>query len=263
MNTRRHTRNRLHELFAVEDTADHGAQLQQTVAAARAAYRSLRPRRRLSFWALIAKQFKFYALKLWLLQGMILSALCTWFLSVNDTTVILYDRHMVPNVLGLCGGIIALSAAPLMSRAVRCRMFELERSTVYSNRGILAAQFLFSGVGDVFMLTVLSLSAAKRQTAADEIFLYLIIPFLTAVCAFLMLLSRTAVRQKTLCLFLVCLFPAYLSCQAAQRTITAFCGTTPCGAPLLAWAVYALVCTGVLFWEGRRLFFPENTERLL
>lgn len=253
----------MHELFAMKDMADYGAHLQQTVAAARAVRLSLRPRRRLSFWALTAKQLKFYALKLWLLQGTILSALCAWFLSENDRDAMFYACRMTPNVLGLCGGIIALSAAPLMSRAVHCRMFELERSTVYSNRGILAAQFLFSGVGDVSMLAVLSLSAAKRQTAADEIFLYLIIPFLTAACAFLMLLSRTVVWQRALCLFPICLFPAYLACRAAQRTITAFRGMTSGGAPLLAWAVYALVCAGVLFREGRRLFFPENTERLL
>ena len=155
----RKTEQQLQKFFAVEQQVDYSTHLRQTVASAQSARHMCPSRQRISFGALVIKQLKFIALKIWLLQGIVLSALCALFLYYYDTGVIVHGEYIPSILLGLCGGIIVLSAAPLLLRPTRYQMFELEQSTYFSNRGGILSQLLFIGIGDVGMLTVLSLLA--------------------------------------------------------------------------------------------------------
>ncbi len=243
--------NELHSMFAIECGADYAAALRQTREAAQAVYSSLPSRRRLPFCTLAAKQLRFYALRLWLLQGAILSVLCAWILPEYPTTVFSPLSPLSPTLLSLCGAVIALSALPLLSRSSRCGMLELERSTFFSGRGIFAAQLLFSGAGELGMLAVLIVLASRQQTGEGEIFLYLVIPFLTAACALLMLLARERFSHTWQAAPAACLLSAWLACTVLQQT-TVWCGAL-FGNPHLLCSLYALTCVWVLFLEGRRL----------
>ena len=254
----RETERQLQNFFTVEQRTDYGTHLRQTIETAQSVRQSVLYRHRISFWALVCKQLKFIALKIWLLQGMILSVLCALFLYYYDTGVIVRGEYIPSILLGLCGGIIVLSAAPLLLRPTRYKMLELEQSTYFSNRGGILSQLLFIGMGDMGMLTVLILLAKHYRIAADGIFLFLVIPFLTAAAAGLMLWERTSpfVFQKTG--IAVCLLSSCLICEIAEKSRISFPDM-----PLYLWGCYALVCVCILWFEYRRLYRQENLEKML
>ena len=251
MNRRQNDKNELHSMFVIECSADYAASLRQATEAAQAVYASLPSRRRLPFYALIGKQLRFYALRLWLLQGAILSVLCVWMLPEYHPAGFSPLSPLSPTLLSFCGAAIALSAAPLLSRPSRCGMLELERSTFFSGCGVFAAQLLFGGVGELCMLAVLIILAANRQTGAANIFLYLVIPFLTAACALLMLLARGEFSRIRRASPSACLLSAWLACMAVRQT-SIWCAAV-FGNTHLPWLLYALACVWVLYLEGRRL----------
>lgn len=254
----RETERQLQKFFAVEKQMDYGAHLKETKGLTQSMRQLIVYRNHISFWALVGKQLKFVALKIWLVQGMVLSALCALFLYYYDTGVIVHSEYIPPEILGLCGGIVVLSTAPLLLRPTRYQMFELEQSTYFSNRGGILSQLLFTGIGDVGMLTVLALLAEQYRIAADRIFLFLVIPFLTAAVACLMLWARTSplIFQKTG--MAVCLLSACLICEMAEKSKQLFPNI-----PLAAWICYALICVCILYCEYRRLYRQENLEKRL
>lgn len=257
-NRTRKTERQLQQFFAIEKQMDYGIHLRQTVESARSVHQSHSFRHRISFVALIVKQLKFAALKIWLLQGMILSVLCALLLYNYDITVIWRNNYVMPNLLGLCGGIIAMSTAPSLLRSTRYKMFELEQSTYFSNRGSILSQLLFIGIGDIGMLTVLALLAEQYRIAADGIFLFLVIPFLTAATACLMLWARTSSAFFQKAEIPVCILSSCLICEAAEKSRS----LVP-EMPLLIWSCYASVCVCILCFEYRRLRFRESMEKML
>lgn len=252
------TERQLQTLFVVEEQMDYGAHMQETKGLAQSVRQSVLYRHRISFWALVTKQVKFAAIKIWLLQGMVLSALCALFLYYYDTGVIVHSEYIPPKILGLCGGIVVLSTAPLLLRPTRYQMFELEQSTYFSNRGGILSQLLFIGMGDVGMMTVLSLLAKHYRIAADGVFLFLVIPFLTAATACFMLWTRTssAIFQKAG--IPVCVLSSCLICEITEKSRWSLSDM-----PLVLWGCYAFVCVCILYREYRRLLFQENFENML
>ena len=254
----RETERQLQKLLSAEKQIDYSTHLQETKGLAQSVRQSILYRHRISFWALVIKQLKFIALKIWLLQGIVLSALCALFLYYYDTGAIVHGEYIPSILLGLCGGIIVLSAAPLLLRPTRYQMFELEQSTYFSNRGGILSQLLFIGIGDVGMLTVLSLLAEHYCIAADGIFLFLVIPFLTAAASCLMLWARTSasIFQKTE--IPVCILSSILVCEIAEKSRWSLSDM-----PLFIWGCYACVCVCILYREYRRLLFQVNLENML
>ena len=254
----RETEQKLQEFFALEKRTDYGIHLRQTIESAQSVRQMCPFRQRISFGTLVIKQLKFIALKIWLLQGMVLSALCALFLYYYDKDVIRGSEYIPPKILGLCGGIIVMSVAPLLLRPTRYKMFEVERSTYFSNHGGILSQLLFIGIGDVGMLTVLSFLAKHYQIAADGIFLFLIIPFLTAATACMMLWTRTSSFIFQRAEIPVCLLSSWLICEIVEKSIWSLSDM-----PLFIWGCYALVCVCILCREYRRLLLQENLENML
>lgn len=252
------TERQLQKFFAVEKQIDYGTHLRQTIESAQSVRQMCPLRQRISFSALVIKQLKFIAIKIWLLQGMILSVLCALLLFYYDKGVIRGREYIPPKLLGLCGGMIVMCAAPLLLRPTRYKMFELERSTYFSNRGGILSQLLFIGIGDVGMLTVLALLARHYRIAADGIFLYLVIPYLTAAAAYLMLWARTSssVFEKTG--IPVCILSSCLICEIAENSRWSLSDM-----PFFIWGCYAFVCVCILYREYRRLLFQEDLENML
>lgn len=252
------TEQQLQKFFAVERQVDYSTHLRQTVESAQAARQMYPSRQRISFGALVIKQLKFIALKIWLLQGMVLSALCAIFLYYYDKGVIHGREYIPPKLLGLCGGMIVMCAIPLLLRPMRYKMFELEQSTCFSNRGGILAQFLFLGIGDVGMLTVLALLARHYRIAADGIFLFLVIPFLSAATACFMLWARTSFSIFQKAGIPVCILSSCLICEIAEKSRWSLSDM-----PFFIWVCYACACVCILYREYRRLLFQENFENML
>lgn len=254
----REEEQQLQEFFAVEKQIDYAPHLRHTIESAQSVRQIYPLRQRISFGTLVIKQLKFIALKIWLLQGMVLSALCALFLYFYDKGIILSSEYIPPKILGLCAGIIVISTAPLLLRPTRYMMFELEQSTFFSNRGGVLSQLLFIGIGDTGMLAVLSMLARHYRIAADEIFLFLVIPYLTAAAACLMLWVRTpsSVFQKTE--IPACILSSCLICEIAEKSRWSLSDM-----PLFIWGCYAFVCVCIIYRECRRLLLRENLENIL
>lgn len=249
------SKKQLYSFFAVEKLMDSGAHLRQTMESAQSVRQACSSRHRISFRVLVIKQLKFVALKIWLLQGMILSALCALFLFYYNRGVISLREYIPRRVLALCAGIVALSARPLLLRPMRYRMLEIEQSTYFSNRGGILAQLLFIGIGDVGMLTVLTLLAVQYRIPADTIFLFLVIPFLTAAAAGLMLWARTVPLFFHKTWIPVCILASLLVCEITDKTMRLLPN-----ASLSIWICYGITCVYILWREYRRLYHPKNME---
>lgn len=250
-------RNSLHGFFAIEKQMDYSAHLHQTIKKSHTVQQQGSYRQRLSFPALVVKQLWFVALKIWLIQGAVLSVLCALFLFYYDRGVISFREYIPRRILALCAGIIALCTRPVLLRPIRYRMLEIEQSTYFSIRGSILAKLLFIGIGDVGMLTVLTLMAVQYRITADTIYLFLVIPFLTAAAAGLMLWARTAPIFFHKAWIPICMFVSLLACEAADKTMRLLPN-----ASLSIWICYGTACVCILWREYRRLYHSENMEEM-
>ena len=248
----------LQKFFAVETQTDYSAHLRQTVRAVQSASQSYPQRQHIGFFTLVLKQLRFIALKIWLVQGMSLSVPCALFLFFYDRDVIRFREYILRGTLALCGCAIVLSAGPLLLRQVRCRMLEVEQATYFSNRGGILAQLLFIGIGDMGMLAVLILLAIRYRIAADTIFLFLVIPFLTAAAAGLMLWARATSSFFQKIWMPVCVASSCLVCETVKGSLA-----LSQNIPLIFWSCYALICVCILCCEYRRLYRIDSMEKLL
>lgn len=212
----------------------------------------------LSLWKLMAKQLKFLAWRIWLLQGMVLTFLCGVFFSLYGGTATWWNEWSVAKFLCISGGIIAACALPILQRSVRYRMFELECSTRFSLRGGLAAQLLFIGIGDAGMLTVLAFLSLKCGADGQEVFLFGVIPFLTTAVTGLMLWARTGSCVSNCRALLICI----LSVLFAYEMVVTVKRLLPGG---IIWfgIFYALLCIGMIGRGYRKLFLLEREGGLL
>lgn len=252
------TNQQLHNFFAIESLNDYSTHLQYTVTTVQSIYQVSLCRHHISFPLLVFKQLRFMALKIWLVQGMVLSALCSLFLFHYDRGVIHFNEYIPRGVLAVCGCIIVLSARPLLLRPMRYKTLEIEQSTYFSNRGSILAQLLFIGIGDIGMLTVLTFLAIKCQFEADTVFLFLVIPFLTAATAGLMLWLRTSSSLFQKAGIPVCILSSLLICETIKRSLD-FSRMIP----LILWGSYALICVYILCRECKELYLHENLENML
>lgn len=241
--------------FAIEKNISYDTHLQNTKELSQLSLaKSARKHRQcLSFGALVRKQFKFLAWKIWLLQGMVLAFLYTLFLSLYTTEVMKWSYRVMPRFLCCCSGVIVMSSIPLLRRSVRYRMMELEQSTRFSAAGNLASQLLFIGTGDLGMLMFLAFAVAKYDVTESVIFLSLIVPFLTTAVTCLMLLSRTPffVFNKSvvrLCI-LTTLLMNYVIDQYRQFHSDG---------RITGWVLYSLCCLAILYHEYRKICKPMS-----
>ena len=254
----RKTGKQLHIFFAIENKDDYNTHLQHTVTAVRSVFQVSPRRQHISFPLLVLKQLRFVALKIWLVQGMVLTALCSLFLFHYDRGVIRFNEYIPRGIMTLCGCMIVLSARPLLLRPLRYRMLEIEQSTYFSNRGGVLAQLLFIGIGDIGMLAVLTFLAIKCQFELDTVFLFLVIPFLTAAVAGLMLWVRTSSSLFQKAGIPVCILSSFLICETVKRSLV-FSQMIP----LILWGSYALICVCILFRECKGLYLQESLENML
>lgn len=255
---RKKEKERWKSLLAVEKGIFDEAHLEETQRLTRSNLTVIVNPYPLSLWKLMAKQLKFLAWRIWLLQGMVLTFLCGVFFSLYGGTAVRWNEWSVTKFLCISGGIIAACALPILQRSVRYRMFELECSTRFSLRGGLATQLLFIGMGDAGMLTVLAFLSLKCGADGQEVFLFGVIPFLTTAVTGLMLWARTGSCVSNCRALLICI----LSVLFAYEMVVTVKSLLPGG---IIWfgIFYALLCIGMIGRGYRRLFLQEREGGLL
>lgn len=245
--------------FAIEKSLSYEEHLQETIALTHTVRLHAAHRRRLPLGSLVLKQLKFFALRVWFLQGMILAVLCTLLIQLYDigalhsTEIPEWGERSLSKFLGLCGGVIVMSAIPLLLRSTRYKMMELERSTYFSARCNLLTQLVFIGIGDVGMLVVLALCAGRFRLTYGTIFLSLVIPYLTAAVSCVMLWTRTSPSFFRNAGVILCIASSYLVCELVERSRMLLPNVQT-----LLWIVYVAACIGVLYHECRNIFFQAE-----
>lgn len=135
---------------------------------------------------------------------------------------------------------------------------ELEQSTRFSTLGSLSAQLIFIGIGDLAMLSVLAFIVWQDGLTGSVIFIYLIIPFLTAATSCLMLWIRSAPSAFEQRAVLLCAAATLLIWQVIKW----YKDYRPNGG-LWFWYLYAFFCLGILHREYRKLQLVSYTEKML
>lgn len=247
--------------FAIEKDLPYRSHMEAAKERARlsltAAVSSARHGSSLSFGALIRKQLRFFAWKIWFLQGMILAALCTAFLCLYHESALSWFAATLPKFLCCCSGAVALSAVPLLRRSFRYRMMELEQSTRFSVTGSLAAQLLFIGIGDLTMLTVLAGIVWQYGLTGSVIFVSLVIPFLTTAATCLMLWVRTAPSGFERRAVLLSIATTLL-----MNRLIDWYQISSLDDVLWGWCLYALICLAILYHAYRKLQSISYTEHI-
>ena len=257
-------------LFAVEGAVPYEVHLKETQQLVQDVRPAFAGRCRLPFWRFMMKQIKFIAWKIWFWQGMVLTLLCAVFLSIygmlpgnpfgsvpGDISAEWAERFFARFLCG-CSGVLVVCVLPVLRRSIRYRMIEIERSTFFSVRGGLAAQLLFIGVGDVGMLTVLACLVMRFGAGGRGVFLFGVIPFLTAAVSGLMLWMRREPCVSAVLPFLLC----WVSVSAAYEMVKAVSCFLPDGVMWFGIS-YALLCVGMIGWIYRKLFSKEKERELL
>ena len=256
-------------LLAVEEPVPYEAHLKETQQLVRDIRPAFAGRCQLSFREFLMKQIKFIAWKIWFLQGMVLAFLCAAFFSIygvqangrpgmmTDSTLCILPES-IPRFLCGCSGVIAACILPILQRSIRYRMFEVERAAYFSVRGGLTAQLLFIGIGDMGMLVVLAFLSIRAGAGGQVVFLFGVIPFLTAAVTVLMLWMRRESCVSVRLLLLLCIASvcaAYEMVKAINRLLL--------DGILWFGILYSLLCVGAIAWGYRRLFLKEKERELL
>ena len=253
-------RKQWNTFFAMEKNIPYASHLQYTKELSQICRASCTGRQRTSpaFSALVKKQLKFIAWKLWLFQGMVLSVLCAVFFCLAEDNYPNWFTAVLPKFLCFCGVMVAMSAIPLLRRSSRYQMMELEQSTRFSVAGILAAQLLFIGIGDLSMLAVLALIMCRYELTGAVVFLSLIVPFMTAAVACMMLWIRTvpAVFERVWA-------PLCVAAILVMNHILDWYRDTKETVRIEYWGLYVLACLCILYHEYRRLRFMDYAEKRL
>lgn len=216
---------------------------------------------KLTFFGLVVKQLKFLAWKIWLLQGISLAALCVVFFTMYTVSIDRWSSAVLSRFLCGCSAVIAACSLPMLRRATRYRMFELEQSTRHAIRGNLLSQLLFIAVGDLCSLTVLALTSLqirRYELTIPVTILSLMVPFCTAAVSCLMLWTRADHTHFQSVGGALCFLSAWLAYKMIEKS-RAFTPT----AQWCLWTGYFLICLGILYHEYRRLFLHRRMETML
>ncbi len=149
-------------------------------------------RERISYTRFLSMQIKYIGWKIWAAQGVFL-LMIRGFLSgfyARD------DARYLMRLLSALSVLVLMTALPLIYRSIRYQMQEIEAAARFSSVKLLMAKLTMIGIGDLFLLGTIFLSALwKSSLQADSVFLILCFPFLLAGSVCLFLLGHFDARQ--------------------------------------------------------------------
>lgn len=159
---------------------------------------------RINFRSFLVLQIRFIGLKIWLLQGLLLAALC-YILDMSFGNYLYYNRRYSALLLCSISILVLMMSIPFIQRALRYKMHEVEMSSYFSTAKLLMAKLFIIGIGDIFILGgLLLLTILKASLNMGDALLYLIFPFLLAGYGYLYLLGHIPAQWFSSCSTALC-----------------------------------------------------------
>lgn len=156
---------------------------------------------RISFGTFLSLQIRFIGWKIWMVQGVMLTVVCSM-LSISFGNILSHNQGHIAMLLSGIAILVLMMAIPFIHRALRYKMHETEAATYFSSIKLLTAKLLIIAVGDIFMLSgIFILTILKTQLNMGSVLLYLMLPFLLASYGCLYLIGHiSAERFSSYCI---------------------------------------------------------------
>lgn len=164
--------------------------LNRTIAVSKQAFLEGEQCHRLSRLEFLWQQSQYIKKQWWLLQGVLLAAVCLLLRCLNTD-------YAVRRCLGLAGPLLAVLLLPELWKNRSCGATEVERTTLYSLRGIYAARMtLFAGVDLILLSVFFALASVLTRVTVWEMLIQFLLPFnVTSVICLSTLYSRKIKSQ--------------------------------------------------------------------
>ena len=224
------------------------AQICRVVAASEQEYRKRSARRRIGACAFMIRQIGFIGWRMWLLQAAALSVMIVGlrvalFFDMQD----MEPRH-IPLLLSCCGILTALTSAPMLGRAVRFRMMEVEAASRYSCLHLMAARLAIVALGDMMMLLgIIAAAAAKAEMGISGILFYAAVPSAILSALALLLFPHVPARSMPSLIWLAGAFE-----MMVIWLLNAFCPSFASQIFGFGWAVLCAALLAMGAWSAAR-----------
>lgn len=187
--------NRIKQTLARKQPVEvNEAHRARTAALAREAYAQRKACAPIGFVSFCFQQIGFFGWQIWLMQMLLLLCLSIG-IRLSYITAQFPLSVSAPFVLRASAIAIALTALPTLYRSAKYRMFEVEISTRAGYSRLLLSRLALIGFGDLLALAgLLAFSALYTDMGLINALFCLLLPFLTVLAAFLLLLPRIPIR---------------------------------------------------------------------
>lgn len=230
--------------------------LQHTLLSVRREMLAKQSNNHITFRNFLILQIRFIAWKIWLQQGLvlvILSFIFTSFVKAN-----FYDKRYIAILLCNLSIVILMTSIPLIQRSIYYQMHECESASYFSTARLLMAKLLIIGIGDIIMLGgLLLITIWSTYLNIGSALLYLILPFLLALCCYLYLLGHIPAKWfSSYCIGLCSLL--YLCIVLLNRFVPVFFQQNFS----IGWKIVCLLFVFLCFSQLRYIIYDSEYAEL-
>lgn len=175
---------------SLHDTPKSESGLENTIYLARQQITQKQKRGRIPFGQFLLKQVRYVGWQLWTAQGLML-------LIFDRMLIQLYTERFwdspisVARLLFCVSTLVAMMALPMLYRSRKYRMQEIEACSYFSCAKLLMAKLAAIGIGDVLLLTGMSLMTIVRTSMqVGNLTFYLLLPFLVMSAVYLYMMGH-------------------------------------------------------------------------
>lgn len=194
----------LKENLKINDTSVNETPLQQTLQLLRQEQLYNPHRERICFRTFLALQIKFIGWKIWLVQGLILAALC-YIITIRFGNDLYYSKRYATVFICEISVMVLMTSVPFIQRSLRHKMHEQEMASYFSSIKLIVAKLIIIGIGDIFILNgILFLIVFKNYLNISSALLYAVFTVLFTSCALMYLLGHTPAQWFSPCCLGLC-----------------------------------------------------------
>lgn len=162
-------------------------------------------RSRIGFREFFILQIKYMGLSIWIVQGLLLSGICTLLPSLLQYYLAHLTSRGIAALLCCFSTILSIHSISFAYRSSRYGMWEIETASHFSLTRLLAAKILLSGMGNIILLGAVFIVISQNTSCnrARTLF-YLLIPFLLARYGSLLLQRHISMERLQVCYVWMC-----------------------------------------------------------